>query len=173
MYPRKRLSDLMRAAVHLRDRVPNARIRIVGRGPEWDTLVRLRAELGLGETATLLGDVALGQLAEEYVSADVFCLPSVQEGFGIVFLEAMAARLPVVACRAAAIPEVVTDAVTGVLVPPRDPVALASALASLLEDRVRATRLGLEGRHRVQGYTPRHVAERFLEAVRSKIDSLR
>ena len=173
MYPRKRLSDLLRAAVHLRDRVPNARIRIVGRGPEWDALVRLHAELGLEETVALLGDVSLGQLAEEYMSADVFCLPSVQEGFGIVFLEAMAARLPVVACRAGAIPEVVADAVTGVLVPPRDPVALADALASLLEDRARATRLGLEGRHRVRGYTPRHVAERFLEAVRSRIDSLR
>jgi glycosyltransferase involved in cell wall biosynthesis len=173
MYPRKRLSDLLRAAVILRDRVPDARIRIVGRGPEWDALVRLHAELGLGESVALLGDVSLGQLAEEYMSADVFCLPSVQEGFGIVFLEAMAARLPVVACRAAAIPEVVTDGVTGVLVPPRDPGALAEALASLLEDRVRATRLGLEGRHRVQGYTPRHVAERFLEAVRSKVDSLR
>jgi glycosyltransferase involved in cell wall biosynthesis len=173
MYPRKRLSDLLRAAVILRDRVPDARIRIVGRGPEWDALVRLHAELGLGESVALLGDASLGQLAEEYMSADVFCLPSVQEGFGIVFLEAMAARLPVVACRAAAIPEVVTDGVTGVLVPPRDPVALAEALASLLEDHVRATRLGLEGRHRVQGYTPRQVAERFLEAVRSKVDSLR
>ena len=121
----------------------------------------------------LLGDVSLGQLAEEYVSADVFCLPSVQEGFGIVFLEAMAARLPVVACRVAAIPEVVSDGLTGVLVAPRDPAALAGALESLLEDATRATRLGLAGRQRAEGFTPRHVADRFVEAVRSKIGSLR
>ena len=71
----------------------------------------------------------------EYVSADCFCLPSVQEGFGIVFLEAMAAGLPVVACRAAAVPEVVRDGETGVLVPPRDPEALAGALGGLLRIR--------------------------------------
>lgn len=173
MYPRKRLSDLLRAAAVLRGRIPAARVRIVGRGPEWDALVRLHAELGLGEWVEFLGDVSLRQLAEEYVSADVFCLPSVQEGFGIVFLEAMAARLPVVACRVAAIPEVVSDGVTGVLVAPRDPAALADALESLLKDVVRATRLGLEGRQRAEGFTPRHVADRFLEAVRSKIGSLR
>src|SRR4029450_5976537 len=126
-------------------------VRIVGKGPEWEAVTQSHERLELGEAVALLSDVSREQLADEYVNADVFCLPSVQEGFGIVFLEAMAARLPVVACRAAAIPAVVTDAVTGVLVPPRDPVALADALASLLEDRARATRLGLEGRHRVQG----------------------
>src|SRR5262249_6143122 len=67
MYPRKRLGDLLRAALVLRDRVPDVRIRIAGRGPEWDALVRLHAELGLGESLALLGDVSLGQLAEEYM----------------------------------------------------------------------------------------------------------
>jgi len=106
------------------------------------------------------------------VNADLFCLPSVQEGFGIVFLEAMAAGLPVVACRAAAIPEVVLDGVTGVLTPPRDPVALAAALEGLLRDPERARRLGAEGRRRTAGFTPRHVAERFLDAVRSSMHAL-
>jgi len=90
--------------------------------------VRLHGALGLGETVALLGDVSSERLAEEYVNASAFCLPSVQEGFGIVFLEAMAAELPVVACRIAAIPEVVLDGTTGLLVAPRDPGALAEAL---------------------------------------------
>ncbi|HXJ85106.1 MAG TPA: glycosyltransferase family 4 protein [Candidatus Methylomirabilis sp.] len=167
MYPRKRLGDLLRAARVLRDRIPGAEVRIVGRGPEWDSLVRLHGDLGLGESTQLLGDVSREQLAEEYVNADVFCLPSVQEGFGIVFLEAMAAGLPVVACRAAAIPEVVGDGATGLLTPPRDPAALAQALENLLRDPVRAGQLGAEGRRRVEGFTPRHVAERFLRAVTS------
>ena len=111
--------------------------------------------------------VTRAQLAEEYVNADVFCLPSVQEGFGIVFLEAMAAGLPIVACSAAAIPEVVHDGATGVLVPPRDPSALARALGDLLQHRPRAQALGEEGRRRVGALTPARVAARFVEAVES------
>jgi phosphatidyl-myo-inositol dimannoside synthase len=169
LYPRKRLGDLLRAGVILRGRIPDAQIRIVGRGPEWGSLVGLHAELGLGDSVRLLGDLSIERLAEEYVNADLFCLPSVQEGFGIVFLEAMAAGLPVVACRAAAIPEVVLEGVTGVLTPPRDPAALAVAVEGLLRDPDRAGRLGAEGRRRAAGFTPRHVAERFLDAVRSAI----
>jgi glycosyltransferase involved in cell wall biosynthesis len=168
MYPRKRLEDLLRAAVILRRRVADSQIRIVGRGPEWASLVRLHAELALGDSVRLLGDLSLDRLVEEYVNADLFCLPSVQEGFGIVFLEAMAAGLPVVACRAAAIPEVVRDGITGVLAPPRDPAALADAVESLLRDPGRARQLGAEGRRQAEGFAPRHVAERFVDAVRSQ-----
>jgi glycosyltransferase involved in cell wall biosynthesis len=114
----------------------------------------------------LLGDVSREQLAEEYVNADLFCLPSVQEGFGIVFLEAMAAGLPVVACRAAAIPEVVEDGVTGRLAPPRDPPALAEAMGGLLENAERRREMGEAGRRAVTRFTPDRVAGRLLEAVR-------
>jgi glycosyltransferase involved in cell wall biosynthesis len=170
MYPRKRLGDLLRAAAVLRDRVPGVRVRIVGHGPEWEILTRLHAELALGDVAVLLGDVSREQLAEEYANADCFCLPSVQEGFGIVFLEAMSAGLPVVACRAAAIPEVVLDGRTGWLVPPRDPAALAAAIASALNDPARARAMGEEGLRRVAGFTPERVARRFLDAVHSLVE---
>jgi glycosyltransferase involved in cell wall biosynthesis len=172
MYPRKRLSDLLRAAGILRARVPGAQVRIVGRGPEWATVSRLHAELGLGSSVALLGDLTRERLAEEYVNATAFCLPSVQEGFGIVFLEAMAAELPVVACRAAAVPEVVLDGVTGILVAARDPGAIAEALERLIKDAALARRLGQEGRRRALGFTPRHVGERFLSAVHSTQDRL-
>lgn len=167
MYPRKRIGDLLRAAGILRARVPGLQVRVVGRGPEWSAIVRLHAELGLGDSVALLGDLTRERLAEEYVSATVFCLPSVQEGFGIAFLEAMAAELPVVACRVAAIPEVVQDGVTGLLTAPRDPGELAGAIERLIADPALARRLGREGRRRAAGFTPRHVAERFLHAVHS------
>jgi phosphatidyl-myo-inositol dimannoside synthase len=166
MYPRKRISDLLEASALLRRRIAGARVRIVGRGPEWDDVVRLHGRLGLGETVALLGDVSRERLAEEYVSADIFCLPSVQESFGIVFLEAMAAGLPVVACRAAAIPEVVEDGVTGLLAPPSSLEGLASALEALVADPGRARAMGMAGRRSVAAYTPERVAARFLEAVR-------
>ena len=170
MYPRKRLGDLLRAAAILRGRGAGVQVRLVGNGQEWDLLTRLHRELGLGDAALLLGDVSREQLAEEYVNADCFCLPSVQEGFGIVFLEAMTAGLPVVACRAAAVPEVVLDGRTGVLVPPRDPEALAGALVATLAEPGRARALGEEGRRWAAGFTPERVAQRFLEAVHSLVE---
>ena len=173
MYPRKRLADLLHAAVLLRTRVDGVQVRIVGRGPEWDALSRLHAELGLGDTVVLLGDLTRERLAEEYVNASVFCLPSVQEGFGIVFLEAMAAELPVVACRVAAVPEVVLHDATGLLVPARDPGALAETIERLIREPALARRLGQEGRRRSLGFSPRVVAERFLSAVHSTQDRQR
>lgn len=166
MYPRKRVGDLLEAAALVRSRIPGARVRIVGTGPEWEDAVRLHARLDLGDVVTLLGDVSQDCLAEEYVSADIFCLPSVQESFGIVFLEAMAAGLPVVACRAAAIPEVVEDGVTGLLAPSRDPAALARALEALAVDPEQARAMGEAGRRAVPAYAPERVAAQFLEAVR-------
>jgi glycosyltransferase involved in cell wall biosynthesis len=173
MYPRKRLADLLHAAALLRTRVEGVQVRIVGRGPEWDALSRLHAELGLGDAVVLLGDLTRERLAEEYVNASVFCLPSVQEGFGIVFLEAMAAELPVVACRVAAVPEVVLHDATGFLVPPRDPGALAETIERLIREPALARRLGQEGRRRSLGFSPRAVAERFLSAVHSTQDRQR
>src|SRR5205085_6792560 len=79
-------------------------------------------------------------------AADVVALPSRSEGFGLALLEAMDAERPVVASAVAAIPEVVADDATGLLVPPDDPAALGAALAALLGDPERARRMGAAGR---------------------------
>jgi glycosyltransferase involved in cell wall biosynthesis len=165
MYPRKRLEDLLAAAARLRERIRDVRFRIVGDGPEAARLRALHARLGLGDTVRLLGDVSAATLAVEYVGADCFCLPSTQEGFGIVFLEAMTAGLPIVACRAAAVPEVVVDGENGVLVAPRDPEALARALETVLGDPARAKQLGVAGTRRVTMFDLEPIARRFLEAA--------
>jgi glycosyltransferase involved in cell wall biosynthesis len=164
-YPRKRLEDLLHAARLLRERIRDLRVRIVGAGPESARLRRLHGELGLGDAVALLGEVSRGALAVEYVSADCFCLPSVQEGFGLVFLEAMAAGLPVVACRAAAVPEVVEDGRTGLLVSPRRPEELAMALETLLRDAGLRAALGAAGRRRAEAYDLPRVAGLLLEAL--------
>ncbi len=165
MYARKRLADLLQAAARVARRIPDARFRIVGDGPEAPTLRALHARLGLGGTVTFLGDVSAATLAVEYVNADCFCLPSAQEGFGIVFLEAMTAGLPIVACRAAAVPEVVADGVTGVLVPVRDPEALAAAIERVLTDASLARALGTAGRTRSEAFDLLPVSRQFLEAA--------
>ena len=167
MYSRKRLGDLLAAAALLRPRIPALEVRIVGNGPEAPNLRAQCEQLDLTTTVTLLGDVSRQVLAEEYVNADCFCLPSVQEGFGIVFTEAMAAGLPVVACRAAAIPEVVLDGVTGLLVPPRCPTDLAEAMELLLMNERLRKDLGEAGRQRVQQFDLVPVARQFMAACGS------
>jgi glycosyltransferase involved in cell wall biosynthesis len=165
MYPRKRLEDLLEASALLRTRIPGLHVRIVGEGPESGRLRARAARLDLGGMVTFLGEVSRQRLAVEYVNADCFCLPTVQEGFGLVFAEAMAAGLPVAACRAAAVPEVVVDRRTGLLVNPQSPGDLAMAIETLaVNERLRKD-LGAEGRRRVEEFDLVPVARRFLEVA--------
>jgi glycosyltransferase involved in cell wall biosynthesis len=106
-----------------------------------------------------------GDVRSAFLDADVFCLPSLQEGFGIAFVEAMAAGLPIVAVRAGAVPEVVEDGVTGLLVPPSDPSAVAGAIIRLLDDREARFRMGEEGTRRAERFDLQRVADQFLEEV--------
>jgi len=165
MYPRKRLEDLLHAAAILRARIPDAQIRIVGQGPESARLHLLHQKLGLGDTVVLLGEVSRSRLAVEYTIAHCFCLPTVQEGFGLVFAEAMAAGLPVVACRAAAVPEIVEDGRTGILVGQRNPAELAHALETLLVNENLRTEFGLAATRRIEAFDLPRVAGRFLETL--------
>lgn len=162
LYRRKRVDVLLRAAALLRRRIPELEVRVVGAGPCAAPLRRLAEGLRLGGTVTWLGDVPRQRLAAEYNRACLFCLPSQQEAFGIVLLEAMAAGKPIVAARAAAIPEVAPHAT---LVEPGSPEALAAAIAALYrapEARLQAAR---EGLRRVEAYDAPRVAELFLQAA--------
>src|ERR1700722_1831083 len=105
-YPRKRLHILLGAADRLRSKMPDLEVRIVGDGPEAHRLKSLWRAKGLQETVRWLGDISRDELAAEYNRCHIFCLPSVQEAFGIVFLEAMASAKPIVAAWAGAAPEV-------------------------------------------------------------------
>jgi glycosyltransferase involved in cell wall biosynthesis len=161
-YPRKRVEVLLRSAALLRERIPHFELRIVGNGPENARLRQIVSDLRLESSIRWLGDVDMGTLAGEYGRCDVFCLPSVQEGFGIVFLEAMAAGKPVVAARAAAVPEVVRD---GILVEPDNPEALAEALLTLYHDPHLRNSLGSAGARRVEEFEMHRVAALFLRQV--------
>lgn len=157
-YRRKRVDVLLRAAARVRESVRDLQVRIVGNGPCNQAWRQLARELHLEGVVTWLGDISRAQLAAEYNRADAFCLPSVQEGFGIVLLEAMTAGKPIVAARAAAIPEVAPHAV---LVEPDSVEALAAGI-----ERVRGTAPAhVEW---VEQFDAPRVACRFLEAVTPK-----
>jgi glycosyltransferase involved in cell wall biosynthesis len=146
----------------VRDRIPGLEIRIAGDGPERERLRRLSTDLQIEPTLRWLGDISVNTLAAEYNRSDVFCLASVQEGFGIVFLEAMAAGKPIVAARAAAVPEVVRN---GLLVEPENAEAMAEAILRLYRDADLRRSLGAAGLREVEQFEMRRVAGRFMEEV--------
>jgi glycosyltransferase involved in cell wall biosynthesis len=169
MYPRKNLGTLLRAYARLRDAGVPFRGWLVGEGPCRAAWERLRDTLTLQRQVEFLGTIPRRELLDRYRRAALFCLPSRQEGFGIVFLEAMASRKPIVAARRAAVPEVVAEGETGLLVEPDDAEALAEALAKLLGDRERRVAMGNAGRRRVERYRAERVAAQFLTAVQDAL----
>jgi glycosyltransferase involved in cell wall biosynthesis len=126
------LLDAFRA---LRRTLPDARLTIVGCSPDIQ-------EQGVH----IVGRVPLEEVARYYRSASVFCLPTLNEPFGLVFLEAFAYGLPVVATGIGAIPEIVTEGESGYLVSPYNSAELAHALQLLLTDPARCERFGAFGR---------------------------
>jgi glycosyltransferase involved in cell wall biosynthesis len=148
--PQKGHRVLFDALPAVRAAIPDVCARLVGH-EELSTTAELRAyaaERGVGDLVTFEGFRA--DVAQVMADLDVFVLPSLWEGFGLVLLEAMAAGRPVVASAVGPIPEIVVDGVTGLLVPPGDPAALAEALVRLLRDLELAAALGRAGRARVE-----------------------
>jgi glycosyltransferase involved in cell wall biosynthesis len=145
-------------------------LMIVGRGSERNDLERLADQLGIAGRITFLGEIPEPRLRILRHACDVFVLPSIDrcEAFGIAQLEAMACEKPVVSSDLPTGVRLVNrHGVTGLLVPPRDPVALAEALSRLLEDPALRVRLGRAARHRVEReFTAERMIARTLEVYR-------
>jgi glycosyltransferase involved in cell wall biosynthesis len=167
MYRRKNIGALLRAATLLRERIPDVVLEIAGDGPERRRLEQLARTLDLGRSVRFRGHVDFPTLVEAYARCEVFCLPSLQEGFGLVYLEAMAAGKPIVACRGTAGEELVEHGVNGFLAPPHDAAALAEALIRLLRDPRGRRAMGAANRGRLAAYAPTTVARQFLQAAQT------
>ncbi len=149
--PGKGLEDFLEAAVRVRQRYPSARFLIVGDSrvnPAYKTALEdLCGRLNLKHTVIFTGERHDVQRLLPEVNVSV--LPSLSEGLSNSVLEAMAARLPVVATRVGGNPEIVENEKTGLLVPPRDAEALSNAIIRILESPDLAKRFGEAGRERV------------------------
>lgn len=160
---------LIESFAHIRQKVPQAKLLIVGQGKE------LRKELGLLISRLRLeNDVVLTGYKDNIPALmhaiDLFALPSLWEGLGLVLLEAMAAGKPVVASAVDAIPEIVVDGTTGFLVPAKDSVALADAISCVLLEPVLWQKFGEAGRARVrENFTSRSMVEKTCQVYEAAL----
>jgi len=153
LVPRKGQDMLIRAMPAIRQRVPGAALVIVGGGPYRTSLRRLAHSFGVAEHVVFTDGVPGDELPAHHALADVFAMPCRTrgagldvEGLGIVYLEASATGVPVVAGRSGGAPETVRDGETGVVVDGWDVGAIAASVSDLLADPDRAARMGAAGR---------------------------
>jgi phosphatidylinositol alpha-1,6-mannosyltransferase len=153
LVPRKGQDVLVCALPRIRRRVPGAALLLVGGGPYRGRLARLAERAGVAEHVVFTGSVPWAELPAHYAAGDVFAMPCRTHGrgldveaLGIVFLEAAACGLPVVAGRSGGSPETVREGETGLLVDGRDVEEVAGAVAGLLADPEHAAKLGSAGR---------------------------
>lgn len=144
---------LLEAAKLLKAKTPDFSLMIVGDGKERPHLEKLIEELSLQDTVTLLGAKTQAEVKELLPQADLYVQSSVSEGIPVAIMEALSCQLPVVATNITGIPELVIHEQTGVLVPPRDPEAIAEALFRFMQAPGEAAEFGKAGRD--------HVAEIF------------
>lgn len=152
---------LIEAFARVAEAIPGARLVLLGDGAGLPEARRLVAELGLGDNVELPG--AQADVWPWLAKAHAFALASHYEPLGIAVLEAMAAGLPVACTNVEGLAELVTPGVTGELVAPGDPAAMADALCSLLADPERARRMGEAGRAVAAGERMETCVERYFD----------
>ncbi len=134
-------------SIHLLSKtLPNLHVRIIGDGPERPNVEARINELGLEKIVTLMGSLTQDEVRQILLTADIYVQSSVSEGIPVALMEALSCELPVVATRITGIPELIRHEETGLLVPPRDPQAIADAVIKLLENPQQARQYGQAGR---------------------------
>lgn len=167
LYPVKGHAVLLDALASLRDRA-GWRLALAGRGEEEPRLRAQASAAGIAERIHLLG--FRDDVADLLAAGDLFVMPSLSEGLPLALVEAMSFGLPVVVSRVGGVPEVVTNDVEGLLVPPSDPAALAAAIRALLDDPARRRRQGDAARTRaLRDYAIGTMADRYERLYRGSV----
>lgn len=182
---RKGAHILAKAIPHVLEEIPETRFLIIGR----DTYLTPEGNLFSGEKKDsfkekMINDITkkylnnvdfLGFVEDElipnyYKTCDLFVAPSLYESFGFIYVEAMSYGKPVIGCETGGVPEVVRNGITGILVPPEDPVLLAGAIIKILKDRQMRKEMGIEARKHVEANFIRELmTERTIQAYQKFI----
>jgi phosphatidylinositol alpha-1,6-mannosyltransferase len=146
----KGMDTLITALPRLLTRWPELQLVLAGAGDDRGWLEDLAEKNGVYRHVHFLSGLSSSELAACYAACEIFALPSRGEGFGLVYLEAMAKGKPVIGGSHGGAPEVIQDGVTGYLVPHGDPIQLATSLEALLADPAHAREMGSKGKQRVE-----------------------
>jgi glycosyltransferase involved in cell wall biosynthesis len=149
----KALEELLGTFARLLERSPSLRLEVAGTGDRLAQFREIAHELDINEAVTFLGRIEGQDLASAYRRATVLAVPSYNDNFPTVILEAMASGVPVVASTIGAIPSLVDHGNTGLLIPVRDQTALLDSLHSILSNRGMAVSMGRESRARLIGHS--------------------
>jgi teichuronic acid biosynthesis glycosyltransferase TuaC len=167
LIPSKGHALLLRAFAGLLERYPDASCEIIGDGPERSHLRALAAELNISEKVRFLGRQSRTQVAEAMRRCTIFALPSSYEGLGCVYLEAMSAGKPAIACRGQGIEDIIRHGVNGWLIEPDNLNDLVVTLSVLLQDRALRNRIGAAARTTILNeHTLAHQAARLAQLYR-------
>lgn len=129
---------------------PDATLTLAGDGPARAGAEARATELGIADAVRFAGFMTQGQVADLLANSDMLVLPSFAEGLPVVYMEALASRIPVVASRVAGVQELVEDGVTGYTVPPGDVATLTDRMIRLMDDPAKARAMGEAGRRAVE-----------------------
>jgi phosphatidyl-myo-inositol dimannoside synthase len=146
----KGMDTLITALPRLLTRWPEVQLVLIGAGDDRPWLEELTEKNGVLRHVHFLSGLSSAELAACYSACEIFALPSRGEGFGLVYLEAMARGKPVVGGAHGGAPEIIEDGITGYLVPHGDPIHLATSIEALLADPAHAREMGARGRQRVE-----------------------
>jgi glycosyltransferase involved in cell wall biosynthesis len=146
----KGVDDLIRSVAQLRTKFPRLCLAAVGDGDDLPRLEKIAGDLGVSESVRFLTNLSHEEIAACYARSEIFALPSTGEGFGLVFLEAMAFGTPLIGVARGGITDIIEDKVNGLLVPAGDLKSLVEALAELLENEPLRIELGRHGAENVR-----------------------
>lgn len=153
---------------------PEVKLIVVGDGPLKNHVRAVISKYNLSGSIFLLGRVDVKDLPDIYAACDLFVVPSLMEGFGIVYLEAMACGKACIGTNIGGVEDVIADGRTGLLVPPADPKSIYLAIKSLLSDEDTLMRFGKEGRKRVlENFTWEKVAAQTLDVYKKSLGDVK
>jgi len=174
LVPAKGQHLLLAALAELLEQGRGVRLRLVGSGPDRESLEREVAQRGLSHSVVFEANVNQDRIRDIYAMADIFVLASSAEGIPVVLMEAMAMEIPCIATHVCGIPELIRNQIDGLLVAPSDECGLSNAIARLMDDSQLRRQIGRAGRERVIAEyeltrSVRRLAQVFSEQIANEI----